>query len=128
MHRSPVDGDLALSLLWLWLLLWLRFDPWPWELSHATGTVKKNKRNYTQKMKLNRIEYPISMGQFQNTYNIHNWCVSGRIENIPELIILNLSTFWRALSRINTYKNIKRLHLGISYSNWVKPKTKKILK
>ena len=21
--------DLALSLLWLWVLLWLRFDPWP---------------------------------------------------------------------------------------------------
>ena len=33
--------DLALSLLQLGLLLWHGFDPWPWELPHATGEAKK---------------------------------------------------------------------------------------
>ena len=33
--------DLVLSLLWLGPLLWHRFDPWPWELLHATVTAKK---------------------------------------------------------------------------------------
>ena len=35
--------DLVLSLQWLGLLLWLGFDPWTWELPHATGMAKKKK-------------------------------------------------------------------------------------
>ena len=34
--------DLALSLLWLWSLLWLRFHPWPWNF-HVPWTQLKKK-------------------------------------------------------------------------------------
>ena len=33
--------DPALSLLFLVSLVWCGFDPWPGELLHASGTVKK---------------------------------------------------------------------------------------
>ena len=35
--------DLALSFLWLWLQLWRKLDPWPGELLHVVGMVKKKK-------------------------------------------------------------------------------------
>ena len=36
--------DPVLSLLWLWLLLSLRFNPWAWELPHATDAAKRRRR------------------------------------------------------------------------------------
>lgn len=38
--RNPLVAvrDLVLLLLWHW------FDPWPWNVAHATGTAKKKKK------------------------------------------------------------------------------------
>ena len=46
-----VVKDLAQSLLGLGSLLWYGFDPWPQELTHAKGTVKKKKKEEKEKVR-----------------------------------------------------------------------------